>query len=333
MKNNNTNNNIEKTARVNLLRAGESLKGTAIKGYDFDKGVNYKEIIESFSTTGFQASHLSKAIEITNKMITDNAFIYLGYTSNLVSSGLRDIFSYLVKHKKVNVIVTTAGGIEEDIIKCLGDFILGDFQSKGEQLRKKGINRIGNIFVSNSEYVKFEQFFQPILEELYQEQKRTNQPATPSDIVWKLGEKINNEKSIYYWAWKNNIRVYCPALTDGAIGDNIYFFKFKHPDFIVDVAEDAKRLNDTTISLKKSGLIILGSGVIKHHILNANMLRNGADYAVYINTAQEFDGSDSGATPDEAVSWGKIVPNAESIKVYGDATILFPILVAETFAK
>lgn len=320
-----------KMARKNLLRAGEDIKGTAIKGYDFDSGVDYSEIVKSFSSSGFQASHLSKAIEITNKMIADKAFIYLGYTSNMVSSGLRDIFRYLAKHKKVNVIVTTAGGIEEDVIKCLGDFILGDFRASGKELREKGINRIGNIFVSNSHYVKFESFIQPILEELYNEQKKTGKITTPSDIAWKLGEKINDERSICYWAWKNGIRIYCPALTDGAIGDNIYFFKFKHPDFIVDIAEDAKKLNDTTIGLKKSGLIILGSGVIKHHILNANMLRNGADYAVYINTAQEFDGSDSGALPDEAVSWGKILPNAESVKVYGDATILFPILVAESF--
>ena len=251
----------------------------------------------------------------------------------MVSSGLRDIFRYLVKNKRVNVAVTTAGGIEEDIIKCLGDFIIGDFRLKGSELREKGINRIGNILVPNSRYVKFEQFLQPILEEMYHEQKKTGKMFNPSDIAWKLGEKINDKRSICYWAWKNNIRIYCPALTDGAIGDNIYFFKFKHPDFIVDVAEDAKRLNDTTIGLKKSGLMILGSGVIKHHILNANMLRNGADYAVYINNAQEFDGSDAGALPDEAVSWGKIIPNAESIKVFGDATILFPILVAESFAK
>ena len=326
-------NDREKTARKNLLREGSELKGTAIKGYDFDNGVNYSEIVKSFSSSGFQASHLSKAIEITKKMIADKAFVYLGYTSNMVSSGLRDVFRYLVKHKKVNVIVTTAGGVEEDIIKCLGDFVLGNFMASGKELREKGINRIGNIFVSNSLYVKFEQFVQPILEELYSEQKKTGKVFTPSDIAWKLGEKINDEKSICYWAWKNGTRIYCPALTDGAIGDNIYFFKFKHPDFIVDIAEDAKRLNDTTIGLKKSGLIILGSGVVKHHILNANMLRNGADYAVYINNPQEFDGSDAGALPDEAVSWGKILPNAESVKVHGDATILFPILVAESFSK
>ena len=327
------NKSIEKIARENILREGSELKGLSIKGYDFEKGVNYQEIVKSFSTSGFQASHLSEAAEITRKMIEDRAFIYLGYTSNMVSSGLREIFRYLVKNGKVNAIVTTAGGVEEDIIKCLGDFVLGDFRASGKELREKGINRIGNIFVSNSLYVKFEQFVQPILEELYAEQKKTGKIFTPSDIAWKLGEKVNDEKSICYWAWKNNIRIYCPALTDGAIGDNIYFFKFKHEDFIVDAAEDAKRLNDTTIGLKKSGLIILGSGVVKHHILNANMLRNGADYAVYINNAQEFDGSDAGALPDEAVSWGKILPNAKSVKVYGDATILFPILVAESFAS
>ena len=322
----------EKLARKNLLRESEEVKGAEIKGYDFNKGVDYNEIVKSFASTGFQATQLAKAIEITNKMLKEKAFVFLGYTSNMVSSGLRDIFRYLVEHKKVNVIVTTAGGIEEDIIKCLGNFILGDFRASGKVLREKGINRIGNIFVPNSRYVKFEEFVQPILEELYLEQKKSGKAICASNLIWKLGEKINDKRSICYWAWKNKIMIYCPAITDGALGDNIYFFKFKRPDFAVDIAEDIKRLNDTTIGLKKSGLMILGSGVVKHAILNANMLRNGANYTVYINNAQEFDGSDAGALPDEAVSWGKILPESDSVKVFGDATILFPILVAESFA-
>src|SRR3989344_892583 len=337
MKNSPTNNakadTKEKTARENLLREGEQVKGIPIKGYDFDSGVNYKEIVKSFSSTGFQATHLSKAIEITNKMIENKAFIYLGYTSNLVSSGLRDIFRYLVQQKKVNIVVTTAGGIEEDIIKCLGNFILGDFRASGKLLREKGINRIGNIFASNNRYVEFEKFFQPILEEIYQEQEKTGKVITASDLIWSMGKRINDKRSICYWAYKNKIKIFCPAITDGAIGDNIYFFKYKRPDFKIDISEDIKDMNNSTIGLRKSGLIILGSGVIKHHILNANMFRNGADYAVYMNNSQEFDGSDAGALPEEAISWGKLSPYAETIKVYGDATILFPILIAETFAK
>ncbi|MEK6919291.1 MAG: deoxyhypusine synthase [Nanoarchaeota archaeon] len=325
--------NNETVAKANLLRKSEEISGLTIKGYDFDKGVNWENIIDSYSSTGFQATHLSRAIEIVNEMRKNQAFIYLGYTSNMVSSGLRDIFRFLVKNKMVNFVVTSAGGIEEDIIKCLGSFILGDFKANGADLRKKGINRIGNIFVPNNRYVDFESFFQEILEELYQEQKKTGKIVSSSELIWKLGEKIDNQESIYYWAAKNKIRVHCPAISDGAIGDNIYFFKFKHPDFAIDLTQDIKIINDTTIGLKKSGLIILGSGMIKHAILNANMLRNGADYSVYINNSQEFDGSDAGATPDEAVSWGKILPGAKSVKVFGDATILFPIIVAKTFAK
>lgn len=323
----------EKLARKNLLRKSEESKGIAVRGYDFNKGVNHKEIVSSFKSTGFQATHLSKAIEIVNEMIANKAFIFLGYTSNMVSSGLRDVFRYLVEHKKVNVVVTTTGGIEEDIIKCLGDFTIGDFRLPGKELRARGINRIGNILAPNNRYVAFEAFIQPILEELYQEQKRTGRTTRASDIIRRMGEKINNKESIYYWAAKNKVQVYCPVITDGAIGDNIYFFKFKRPDFMLDVTEDVVEFNNTTIGLQKSGVVLLGSGTVKHSILNANMLRNGADYAVYINNAQEFDGSDAGAMPDEAISWGKIVENAKSIKVFGDATILFPLVVAETFAR
>jgi len=322
----------EKIARENMFhRHIEEVEGKAIKGYDFNDGVDYKKLIESFATTGFQATRLSRAIEIVRKMIDDKATIYLGYTSNMISSGLREVIRYLVEHKKISYMVTTGGGIEEDIIKCLGDFILGDFGMDGKELKDKGVNRIGNILVPDSRYVKFERFLNPILEELYEEQKKTGKVVTPSEIVWKLGEKINDEKSIYYWAWKNKIKVFCPAITDGAIGDVVYVFAHMNPDFKIDIVKDTKELNDSTIGLEKSGVIILGVGVIKHSILNANMFRNGADYAVYINTAQEYDGSDAGAEPDEAVSWNKIKPDGEMVKVHGDATILFPILVGECF--
>ncbi len=327
------NNNKEKIARENILRESEKIDGIVIKGYDFKEGADYGEIVKSFASTGFQASHLSRAIEIVNKMIHDKAKIFLGYTSNIISSGLRETVMYLVKHKKVDVCVTSGGGVEEDIIKCLGDCFLGEFKMSGRELRDKAINRIGNILAPNSNYVKFEEFVMPVLEELWQEQKNTGKIIGPSELVWKLGEKINDEKSICYWAWKNKIRVFCPTIMDGSFGDMIYFFKYKRNDFKIDIVEDTKELNDSTIGLEKSGVIILGAGVVKHSILNAHLYRNGADYVVYINNAQEFDGSDAGALPDEAVSWGKIRGDGESVKVFGDATILFPILVAESFAK
>jgi deoxyhypusine synthase len=318
-----------KKGHENVLRESEEPRGLPIRGYDFNQGVDYDKIIDSFASTGFQATHLAKAIELIKQMRKDKCTIYLGYTSNMVTSGLRDVFRYLAEHKLVDIIVTTAGGVEEDIIKCIQPFILGDFEASGAELRAKGINRTGNIFVPNSRYCRFEDWLNPLLDKMADEQRKSGHILAPSEFVDRLGKEINNKESIYYWCHKNNIPVFCPALTDGSIGDMIYFFKFKNPDFAIDIVQDMKKLNDLTFDAKKTGLIILGSGVVKHHILNANMMRNGCDYAVYINNAQEFDGSDSGARPDEAVSWGKILPKARSVKVFGDVTILFPLIVAK----
>jgi deoxyhypusine synthase len=113
----------------------------------------------------------------------------------------------------------------------------------------------------------------------------------------------------------------------------IFFHSYRNPGLIVDIASDIRRINSIPIHAKRTGAIILGGGVVKHHICNANLMRNGADHVVLINTGQEFDGSDSGARPDEAVSWGKIRPNAAPVKVYADATMVFPLIVAQTFAR
>lgn len=259
--------------------------------------------------------------------------IFLGYTSNLVSSGLREIIRFLVQHKMVDVIVTTAGGVEEDFIKCLAPTFLGDFALDGSELRKKGLNRIGNLLVPNNNYCKFEDWTIPILDAMLLEQKQENKIWTPSTIIARLGQEINDESSIYYWTNKNNIPVYCPAITDGSLGDMIYFHSYKNPGLVVDIAADIRSMNNHAVFAKKTGMLILGGGVVKHHICNANLMRNGADYAVYINTGQEFDGSDAGARPDEAVSWGKIRANSRSVKVYADATIVFPMIVAGSFAQ
>ncbi|NXR22829.1 DHYS synthase, partial [Cinclus mexicanus] len=177
-------------------------------------------------------------------------------------------------------------------------------------------------------------------------------------MIARLGKEINNPESICYWAQKNKIPVLSPALTDGSLGDMIFFHSYKRPGLVLDIVEDLRLINTQAIFAHKTGMIILGGGLVKHHIANANLMvrghggagegaragaggspqglprqRNGADFSVYVNTAQEFDGSDSGARPDEAVSWGKIRVDATPVKVYADASLVFPLLVAETFAR
>lgn len=158
---------------------------------------------------------------------------------------------------------------------------------------------------------------------------------TPSKVIHRLGKEINNESSVYYWAWKNDIPVFCPALTDGSLGDMLFFHTYKaSPRMLtIDIVQDIRRINSIAMKAKRAGMIILGGGVVKHHIANACLMRNGAESAVYINTAQEFDGSDAGARPDEAVSWGKIKGDGDSVKVYAEATVVWPLIVAATFAR
>lgn len=164
---------------------------------------------------------------------------------------------------------------------------------EGEELRKQGLNRIGNLLVPNDNYCKFEDWMMPILDAMKKEQDDEGVRWTPSKFIRRLGLEINDESSVYYWAAKMDIPVYCPALTDGSIGDMLYFHSFKNPGLIVDLVGDIRRMNDEARLVgrpKKTGMIILGGGVAKHHINNANLMRNGADYAVYINTVGAFGG-------------------------------------------
>ena len=317
-------------AKDSIFKESEEPKGLHVKGCDFSKGLDLKRLIDSYASTGFQASHLGRAIDIAKKMRKDKVTIFLGYTSNMISSGVRESILHLVKNKVVHVIVTTAGGVEEDIIKTLKPFILGDFRLDGSKLRSKGINRIGNILVPNDRYIEFEKVFTKLLRELHEEQKKTGKIATPTEICRRLGE-TTDDTSVLYWAAKNNIPVFCPGITDGSMGDMIFFFKSEHPDFKLDVTDDVVTLEDIVMDAPATGAIILGGSLPKHHIMNANMMREGTKYTIYINTAMEGDGSDSGALPEEAKSWGKSSADSDTVKVQCDATIAFPLLVAGAF--
>nr|CAD2194746.1 unnamed protein product [Meloidogyne enterolobii] len=330
-----------------------------VKGYDFNRGIDWQALLDSYTNTGFQSTNFGIAVKEINSMLEErlkpvkidpdidqyfkfppgrlrpSLTLFLGFTSNLVTSGLRDIFRYLLEHNLVDCVVTSAGGVEEDLIKCIHPTYLGSFRMSGAWLRSNGINRAGNLLIPNENYCKFEEWLMPILDTCLNEQKQKGFRWTPSKLINRLGKEINDKNSICYWAWRNNIPIYCPALTDGSLGDMLYFHSMKNQmdGLIIDIVEDLCHINSMAVMSFKSGVIILGGGVVKHHINNANLMRNGSDYTVYVNTGQEFDGSDSGAEPDEAVSWGKVKSDAKTVKVNADATLVFPLIVARTFAR
>ncbi len=300
------------------------------RGFDFSGEFDIGEFLSSYKTTGFQATHLAEGIRIIKEMRKEKAVIFLAYTSNMVSSGLREIIAWLVKNRLVHVLVTTAGGVEEDIIKCLKPFLVGSFDCDDRELSRKGINRIGNILVPNDRYIMFEKLMNPFFEKLHKKQDEKG-IISASEFIQELGKEVEDGNSILYWASKNNIPVFCPPLTDGSIGDMLYFYKKKNPGFRIDISDDIVRINDLAINAERAGVICLGGALPKHHAINANLFREGADYAVYVSTGTEGDGSLSGARTREGVSWGKLRQESRSADIEGDATIIFPLLVLGGF--
>lgn len=344
-----------------------------VRGFNFEGSFSYEKLFDSFKTTGFQATSFANAVDEINRMIEcklkpidlesdnvtqaakefknisesmlgenneyfsilqrTNCTIFLGYTSNMISCGARESINYLVKNKMIDAIVTTCGGIEEDFMKCMKPALMGSYDYDGVQSRIDGLNRIGNTFVPNDNYRLFEDWLLKILDQMLIEQKEQNVNWTPSKLINRMGKEINNEDSVYYWAYKNNIPVFCPAITDGAIGDTLFYHAFTNPGLKIDIVEDIQRMDLLALFAVNTGAIILGGGTSKHHILNANCMRNGVNFSVFVNTGQPFDGSDSGAQPNEAFSWAKIRLDASPVKIYGEASFIFPLLISQTFAK
>ncbi|ORD95502.1 DHYS [Hepatospora eriocheir] len=180
-----------------------------------------------------------------------NAKVFFGATSNITSCGLREVVCYMAKNKYFDVYVTPGGGIEEDIIKCFKPTKLGCFKLDGKELRENGWNRIGNLVINNENYVYYEQFIVELLNELIDGYTPENpRIITPSEFISLLGKKINNENSVLYWCYKNNINVYCPAITDGSTGDIITFFN-KRDCLKIDIVQDIYNINCECMNLKR----------------------------------------------------------------------------------
>ncbi len=293
-----------------------------VKDFRWEHGMQVKDIVSKFQNLGFQSVELHKASNTITKMKREGAKIYFTFTSNMVTSGLRGFFAQLVKLGMGDVIVTTVGAIEEDIMKAKGEkFIIGNFKTNDVALNEEGINRVGNLFITNESYCKFEDLLMPMLTKLYEKKKRW--PV--SEMLREIGLMLDDESSILYQAAKNNVPIFCPAITDGSFGFHLFMFQEKNPDFIVDVVQDFKNILLSTSHDEKKGLISLGGSISKHHAILACLLNGGVDYAVYMTTARHTSGSMSGATTEEAKSWGKIKDDADAATVIGDVSITFPL--------
>ena len=299
----------------------------AIKDYRISEGMSVSELaVQMEDSWGFTAGKVALGIKILEKMVKDRDCVkFLSFTANLVATGIRGVLKELVKRRLVDVIITTCGALDHDVARCWRKYYRGDFFMDDKLLHETGINRLGNILVPNESYGQIiEEKMNFLLESLWNE--GVNEFST-RELCEEIGRRICNESSILYWAWKNNIPVYVPGITDGAVGYQLWLFSQDHK-IKINLLKDEQELNDLIFEAKKTGALIIGGGISKHHVIWWNQFKEGLDYAVYLSTAVEWDGSLSGARPREAISWGKIKGDADRVMIEGDATIILPIMVA-----
>ena len=304
----------------------------AVEDHTFFEGISVDELVLQMEKAwGFTAGKLALGVRILENMIKDDGCVkFLSFTGNLVATGTRGALKELVKRKLVDVVVTTCGTLDHDIARSWEKYYKGSFQMDDAKLRKKGINRLGNVLVPNESYgIIIEKKMQVLLQSLWKEGVKE---VSSSQLCREIGKRICNESSILYWAEKNNIPVYVPGITDGAVGYQLWLFSQDH-DLKINLLKDSGELNDAVFTAKKTGALIVGGGISKHHTLWWNQFREGLNYAVYIGTAVEWDGSLSGARPREAVSWGKINEKAERIMIEGDASLILPIMVSSLITR
>ena len=295
-----------------------------IEDLRYKKGMKVSELVDNFGHLGFQSIQIGKAVEVIKEMKKDNAKIVFTFTSNMVTSGLRGLFAQLIEKKFVDVVITTVGSIEEDFIKSFGNkFVIGEYNINDTKLSAKGLNRVGNIYIPTDVYIDFEKRVRPILEKMYAEKKIW----TSREVIQELGKNVTDKNSILYQATKNNVPIHCPAIMDGALGIQLASFQMEHKDFQVDCVNDLNTIINQFFDFKKIGCIVLGGGVPKHYAILSSILRDGMDYAVYITTASPYSGSASGASTDEAKSWGKLKGTANAITVRGEASVVFPLVI------
>jgi len=247
-----------------------------------------------------------------------------------MSTGLRGIIKDMIKNKWFDVMITTCGALDHDIARYYSNYKEGSFTIDDRELIKQNMHRLGNVLVPLESYGPLiEKKVQAFLEEAYKEGIRE---ISTADLTKIIGKHMGSN-SFLYWAYKNDIPVIVPGIVDGAVGSQVWMFSQKHPDFKLNIISDAEILSGLIFKAKKSGALMLGGGISKHHTMWWNQYREGMDYAVYVTTAQEFDGSLSGALVREAISWGKVTKNAKQTTIHAEMTTILPFLYAALLAK
>ncbi len=289
------------------------------------KDMKLDDLIELYRRIhGFMASHVIEAIEVLKKVKSECDVRVLSFTANIVSTGLRGILAQLIREGVFNVVITTCGTIDHDIARSFGArYLKGRFDVDDAELYRKGMHRLGNIFIPLNDYGPLiEKVVYRVLDSIPAKEGRA---WGVRELLHEIGKAISDDNSILKACAEKGVPIYVPGFVDGAFGTALFTYS-KLRGLRIDALKDQEELAEIFFKAKKVGGLLIGGGISKHHALWWSQFAGGMEYAVYITTAVEWDGSLSGARPREAITWGKVKEGARKVVVYADATLVLPII-------
>lgn len=306
------------------------------------KSFNAVDLLENYSKMAFQARNLARAAKIYDRMLKDTkCSIILCLAGSLFSAGLKKVVYEMVNNNMVDVIVSTGAIIiDQDVFEALGfKHYIGTPVVNDEELRQLHVDRIYDTFIDEDELRVCDMTIAEIANKI------EPRPYSSREFIIKIGEHLDkyakNRESIVLAAYKKNVPIFVPAFSDCSAGFGLVHHQWntKGKKVTIDSVKDFLELTKLKIEAKDTGVLMIGGGVPKNFaqdvVVATDILEKEAPmhkYAVQITVADERDGALSGSTLKEAHSWGKIdTGNAQM--VYGEATILFPLLVSYAYHK
>jgi deoxyhypusine synthase len=295
---------------------------------DIKRGTSVKNLTDQmFQTGAFNGGRIGYACQIYQEMLQDSEITkFLAVSGALISAGQQKILVKMVEASMIDIIVSTGAILTHDLLEYLGEHhvkLKHDLTDK--ELRKQGINRIYDVAAADSGFERMENFLLDLMEREFAGQSGKSVP-TP-EFLSILGNNMGSE-SFLGAATRKNIPVFCPSIMDSMLGVHVLSFA-ETSDFILDPVTELKQIIKLAFDAKKTGALVLGGGVPKNYTFQACLVSGKMlDYAIQITMDRPEHGGLSGASLDEAVSWGKVSNKGKTVTVIADVTIALPLLVA-----
>ena len=303
---------------------------TPVKDVRVTQGMTARALVEALGEgSAFSAKKVAIAAEVLRRMQRPGVTRILSFPAALCATGVRGVIAGMVREGMVDAIVTTCGTLDHDLARTWRDYYHGSFDLDDRALLHEEVNRLGNVLVPNESYGEIlEERLQPWLVEMFAQRKRWSTHEFCAELGNRLKAEPNSEGSILRACAEKGVPVFVPGPTDGSVGSQVWMRYQKDREVGFDLMADEQALSNLTFDAEELGALMIGGGISKHHVIWWSQFRGGLDYAIYVTTAVEHDGSLSGARLEEAISWGKVKEDAKLVNVEGDAALILPLLVA-----